>query len=574
MQLDVNVTAKTTEWHEVDWQRAYHNVRNLRRRIFKATKSKDWRKVRNLQRLMLRSYSNVLLAVRKATQDNKGRKTAGVDKVLVKTPRKRGQMVDDIINNQDWKPKPVRRVYIPKSNGKKRDNAVLGVSPMSDCRKKRPLGIPTIRDRCLQAIVKNALEPCWEAQFEGISYGFRPGRSTHDAIGKIYQAVRPNKRKKWIVDADITGCFDNIDHDYLLSTIGNFPARKMIKEWLKAGYVDKNVFHPQETGTPQGGIISPLLANISLHGMEDAIGVKYDKTKGHSIGKRIIVRYADDFVIMCESKEDAREAKSDIEKWLIQRGLELSSEKTKIIHITEGFDFLGFNIRQYKVNNTKTGYKLLIKPSNKFLQKTRNDIREIFLNHHGKSVETLIGKINPVIRGKANYLNKVVSSLAFQKLDDYLFKRQVRFVKRTHPNQNKKWTQDKYWGRLNLQRKTNWVFGSKQSGSYMLKFSWTKIERHILVKQRSSPDDPSLIEYWEKRNKKSQKSEAAKWNAKQEQVAYKQSYKCPVCKQSLFNGEELHLHHITPRSEGGKDTPNNLVWVHLFCHHKVHHQKT
>ena len=555
MHFNVNVTTKTTEWHEVDWQRAYHNVRNLRRRIFKATESKDWRKVRNLQRLMLRSYSNVLLAVRKATQENKGRKTAGVDKVLVKTPRKRGQMVDDLINNQDWKPKPVRRVYIPKSNGK-----------------QRPLGIPTIRDRCLQAIVKNALEPCWEAQFEGISYGFRPGRSPHDAIGKIYCAVRPNKKKKWVVDADIKGCFDNINHERLLITIGNFPGRRIIREWLKAGYVDNNTFYPQETGTPQGGLISPLLANIALHGMEEVLGVKYNSYS--SIGKRIVVRYADDFVILCETKEDAEQAKDVTNEWLQHRGLELSSEKTKIVHITEGFDFLGFNIRQYKDKRTKTGYKLLIKPSKKFLQKTRNDLREIFLEHSGKTVGNLIRKINPVIRGKANYIKTVVSSKAFESLDNHLFRRQARFVNRTHPNKNKKWKKDKYWGRLNLRRKDNWVFGDKQSGGYMLKFSWTKIERHVLVKGRSSPDDPSLNEYWEKRGKKSQKSEAAKWNAKQEQVAYKQDYQCPVCKQTLFNNEELHLHHIIPRSEGGKDVPNNLVWTHLFCHHKVHHQKT
>ena len=167
-----------------------------------------------------------------------------------------------------------------------------------------------------------------------------------------------------------------------------------------------------------------------------------------------------------------------------------------------------------------------------------------------------------------------MSSKAFSGLDRYLFKRQVRFVKRTHPNKNKKWTKNKYWGRLNLQRKDNWVFGDKESGSYMQKFSWTKIVRHALVSKRASPDDPSLKDYWSKRNKTRQKSETAKWNAKQEQVAYKQEYKCPICKQLLFNNEELHLHHIVPRCEGGKDTLNNLVWVHLFCHHKVHHQKT
>ena len=437
MQEVANVTAKTTEWHDVNWQKAYDNVRNLRRRIFKATQSNDWRKVRNLQRLMLRSYSNVLLAVRKATQDNKGHKTAGVDKVLVKTPRKRGQMVDDLINNQDWKPKPARRVYIPKSNGK-----------------QRPLGILTIRDRCLQAIVKNALEPCWEAQFEGISYGFRPGRSTHDALGKIYLCMRPNKKKKWVIDADIHGCFDNINHELLLSTIGNFPGRRLIREWLKAGYVDNKVFHAQKVGTPQGGIVSPLLANIALHGMEDALGVKYN-CRGESLGRRVVVRYADDFVILCETKEDSELAKGDIEGFLKIRGLELSPEKTKICHITEGFDFLGLNIRHYKVKNTKTGYKLLIKPSKKFLQKTRNDLREIFLSHSEKRIGDLIGKINPVIRGKANYLRQYVSSKAFSKLDDYLFKRQVRFVKRTHPNKNKKWTKNKYWGRLKLQSKDN-----------------------------------------------------------------------------------------------------------------------
>ncbi|MEM7590542.1 MAG: group II intron reverse transcriptase/maturase [Cyanobacteria bacterium P01_A01_bin.83] len=551
-----NVTTRTTDWHEVDWQNAFNNVRNLRRRIFKATQSGNWRKVRNLQRLTLRSYSNILLSVRKATQDNKGKKTAGIDKVLVKTPRQRGKMVEDLVNNQDWKPKPVRRVYIPKSNGK-----------------KRPLGIPTIRDRCLQSIVKNALEPCWESQFEGISYGFRPGRSPHDAIGKIYQAVRPNKKKKWVVDADIKGCFDNINHEQLLSTIGNFPGRRLIKEWLKAGYVDNNTFHPQKSGTPQGGIVSPLLANIALHGMESALKVKYD-TYGRSKGKRIIVRYADDFVILCETKEDAKLARYEINKWLKIRGLQLSEEKTQIVHITEGFDFLGFNIRQYKVNNTKTGYKLLIKPSKKFIKQTKSDIRETFLNHIGKSVNELIGKINPVIRGKANYLNKVVSSKTFSLLDYYLFTRQVRYVKRTHPNKSKKWTQEKYWGRLNLQRPNNkWVFGDKQSGNHMLQFSWTKIERHSLIRQRSSPDDPELIEYWAKRNENRAKSETKKWNKKKEIIAYKQKYKCPICGESIFNDEPLHLHHKIPKCEGGKDEVTNLVWLHLYCHHKIHYQK-
>ncbi len=556
MQNNANVTERISDWHSIDWYKVNHNIRNLRRRIFKATQVNDWKKVRNIQKLMLKSYSNVLLAVRKTTQDNKGSKTAGVDKVLIKTPKQRLALSKELANDHSFKPLPARRVYIPKKNGK-----------------KRPLGIPAIRDRCLQAIVKNALEPCWEAQFEGISYGFRPGRSPHDAIGKIYLIARPNKTMKWVVDADIKGCFDNINHDKLLELIGNFPYRHLIKSWLKAGYIDNNTFHPQETGTPQGGIISPLLANIALHGMEEALGVKYDN-RGQLRSKRCVVRYADDFVIFCKTLEDAKASRSEINSWLFTRGLSLSDEKTKIVHITEGFDFLGFNIRQYKVKNTKTGYKLLIKPSKEFLKKTRNDIREVFLNHKGKNVDALIGKINPIIRGKANYMNKVVSSKVFNDLDKYLFTRQVRYVKFTHPGKPKYWTQEKYWGRFNFQKPNQkWVFGNKKSGNYMLMFAWTKISRHSLVTQRNSPDDPSLREYWEKRQKKRNKSEAEKLSRKQEYIAWKQGYKCPICGQSLFNDEPLNLHHIIPKSKGGKDTKDNLVWLHLYCHHKTHYDK-
>ena len=319
-----NGTEKQTDWNAINWRKANRTVRNLRHRIFRAAQEGNLKKVHSLQKLMLKSYSNRLVSVRRVAQVNAGKNTPGVDKLVIKTPAARGRMVDTLAQYHLWKAKPARRVYIPKASGK-----------------KRPLGIPVVVDRCIQSMAKNALEPAWEAKFEGSSYGFRPGRDCHDAIEKIYKLARPNKTKKWVLDADIKGAFDNISHEYLLETIGPFPGRELIKQWLKAGYVEEEMFHATEQGTPQGGVISPLLANIALHGMEEAIGVKYDY-RGQLIGKRAVVRYADDFVCFCETKQDAERVQKILVDWLKERGLTLSEEKTRIVHLTEGFDFLGF----------------------------------------------------------------------------------------------------------------------------------------------------------------------------------------------------------------------------------------
>ena len=238
------------------------------------------------------------------------------------------------------------------------------------------MNMPVVVDRCLQSMVKNALEPAWEARFEGSSYGFRPGRDCHDAIEKIYGLARPNKTKKWVLDADIRGAFDTISHEHLLKSIGAVPGRELIKQWLKAGYVEEGMFHETEHGTPQGGVVSPLLANIALHGMEEAIGVKYDY-RGQLISKRAVVRYADDFVCFCETKQDAEQVQKILVEWLKERGLTLSEEKTRIVHLTEGFDFLGFNVRHYPAPQTsRTGWKLLIKPSKESVQDVQRKIKD------------------------------------------------------------------------------------------------------------------------------------------------------------------------------------------------------
>jgi RNA-directed DNA polymerase len=543
-----NGTKRSTEWTNVNWRKVNRQVRNLRQRIFRATQTGDFNKVRSLQKLMLRSHANTLLSVRRVTQVNAGKNTAGVDKLVVKTPAARGRLVESLSTYQPWKAKPARRVYIPKASGK-----------------PRRLGIPTIIDRCLQAKVKNALEPSWEARFEASSYGFRPGRGSHDAIGKIYSIARPNKRKKWVVDADITGCFDNIDHQFLLNTIGPVPGRELIKQWLKAGYVDKGVLYDTESGTPQGGVISPLLANIALHGMEKALDVKY--RQGTIRGPRAVVRYADDFVVFCESKEDAEQAEITLKEWLGKRGLTLSKEKTQIAHLTQGFDFLGFNIRHYKAPQTsKTGYKLLIKPSKKSVTAIRKKLRDEWTQGLGSSVPALIKRLKPVIRGWANYFRIGVAKEIFGKLDHWMFKREIRYANRTHPNKSWRWKKNRYWGRMNLSRKDNWVFGDKHPGMSLLKFSWFDIQRHALVPGTYSPDDPSLRNYWQERNKTHVKDRPPI----EQRIARKQKYVCEECGESLFNGEELHTHHVKPKRDGGKDLFHNLKLVHLYCHQQIH----
>jgi len=551
----VTVSAPPTNWHSIDWKHATTYVRRLRQAIFQASKNGDLKRVRTLQRIMLRSQENRCLAVRRVTQTNAGKDTPGIDHFLVKTPEARARLVDDLRDFRQWKPLPARRVYIPKRHG------------------KRPLNISSIRDRALQALVKNALEPDWESQFEDCSCGFRPGRSAKDAVERIFLLGAAHRKRSWVLDADIQGAFDNIDHQYLLDRIGNFPARDLIRQWLTAGYMEEGVFRTTESGTAQGSVISPLLANIAFHGMEEALMIRY-RWASNASGPYLtlteqsvaLVRYADDFVVFCHTKREALWAKKTLGIWLAKRGLELSAKKTCIVRLEDGFDFLGFRIKRFAEPRRQHGRILLIKPSGETLKAIRKKLRDTFRACHGWKPELLIKNVNPIIRGWTAYFRMGTASTAFHELDRYLYRLQRRWTRREHPKKTWSWIRRKYWGR---RPGTPWSF-SPDGKLVMTQFSWASIQRHAAVRKHASWDDPALEKYWDRRMAQATQGEL---KAGQRKLAERQKGKCPHCMDHLLNGELLHTHHVIPRSDGGSDHPRNLQVLHLICHQTIHGSK-
>jgi RNA-directed DNA polymerase len=504
------------DWHAVDWRACEENVRRLRQRIFTASKAVDLPRVRRLQKLMLRSRSNTLVSVRRVTERNAGRLTAGVDGEVVLTPEAKLELADRVQHNVElFKAQPVRRVYIPKPGSKKR----------------RPLGIPVVVDRVHQARVVNALEPEWEARFEPKSYGFRPGRGCHDAIQAIYQVAKgPNPQRRWVLDADLAGAFDRIAHDLILDQLGSFPARGMVWQWLKAGVVENGRLHRTEEGTPQGGVVSSVLLNVALHGMEMAAGVHYYTTGTNAgkvaMGSPTVIRYADDLVALCHSRQEAIEVKARLAAWLTPRGLAFNEDKTRVVTLDEGFDFLGFNVRRYRG-------KLLIKPSKAAVRRIRKRLATELRSLRGANAQAVIKRLNPVIRGWAAYYRTQVSSETFGNLDHYLWKLTYKWATFSHENKSASWVFARYFAKFNKSRQDRWVFGDRNSGAYMHRFAWTHIVRHEIVKSGASPDDPALGDYWARRRSNT----PLPINNTTGRLLAAQNGCCPICKATLPTAE-------------------------------------
>jgi len=532
-------------WHDIDWHAAHRNVRRLQARIVKATQEGKWGKVKALQRLLTHSFSGKALAVKRVTE-NQGKNTPGVDKVTWDTPEKKAQAIREL-RQRGYHPLPLRRVYIPKRNGK-----------------MRPLSIPCMRCRAMQALYLLALDPVAETTADPNSYGFRSERGTADALVQCYNVYGNRYSAQYALEGDIKSCFDKISHEWLLAHI---PMEQgILRKWLKAGFIDKNVLHPTEEGTPQGGICSPVIANMTLDGLEKLLKKHFSRT-----GQKVnMVRYADDFVISGASKRLLEEeVKPLVEHFLKERGLELSQEKTLITHIEEGFDFLGQNVRKYEG-------KFLIKPAQKnvkaFLQKVRATIKA----HKQISAGDLIDILNPMIRGWATYHRHQVSKQTFNKVDQAIFWALWQWARRRHPNKPKQWVRKKYFQSL---QDRNWVFtghitdkeGSVQQ-RWLFSAAYMPIKRHTKIKAEANPYDPAWETYFEERL--GVKMANTLLGRRKILLLWKQQDGfCPVCQQKITKATGWTNHHIVGKSKGGKDGVENCVLLHPNCHQQVHSQK-
>ena len=534
-----------TCWEEIDWQKARAYVKKLQMRIVKAQKEGHYSKVKSLQWLLTHSFYAKALAVKRVTS-NSGKRTSGVDHELWLTPQAKFNAISKL-NRRGYRPQPLRRHYIPKKNGK-----------------MRPLSIPTMTDRAMQTLYKFSLEPIAETYADPNSYGFRIGRSTHDAIEQCFADLNKGKSPEWILEGDIKGCFDHISHQWLLE---NIPMdTRILEKWLKCGYVETQKLFPTDEGTPQGGTISPTLMNMTLDGLErllhDRLPTRKKVNGKTHCNKMNFVRYADDFIITGESPEFLREKVLPIvREFLTERGLQLSEEKTVITHIGEGFDFLGKNIRKYNG-------KLLIRPCKSAVKSFLGKVRDIIKSSKSIKQEILIRRLNPVIRGWVNNQRYVVSSKVFSTVDYEIYKCLWQWAKRRHKKKSRKWIARKYWHDIDSRQ---WTFsvpyenqGTEGKPLYCkLEYATdTKIIRFKKIVAEANPFDEYWTDYFEEREGEKLLN-STKGREKLLTIWRRQGRCCPVCGDRITSETGFKVH--TPAGKNSRK-----IMVHKECHEEIH----
>ena len=541
-----DVKPRTEDWKTLPWRNIQRNVFRLQQRIYQAERRGDYKQVHNLQRLLLRSWSARCLAVRQVTQDNRGKRTPGVDGVANLTPKQRMALVGELKDVSDWQADLVRRTYITK-----RGSTEL-----------RGLGIPTMRERAMQALARMALEPEWEAKFEPNSHGFRPGRSAHDAIEAIFNHIR--LKPKYVLETDIEKCFDKIDRNALLEKLNAIqPIQRLVRGWMKAGIVDEDKILFPEAGTPQGGVISPLLCNVALHGFEEAL---------ISVSKRYriaVIRYADDLVALCEDLETLLKVKQEAETWLAEMELRLKPSKTRVTHTLDehegnvGFDFLGFNVRQYRVGRyhtrtyrEKTGFKTLIKPSDNACQRHLQEMREVIRRHKGAPQVALIKVLNPKIRGWAQYYSACVAKKTFDRMDAQIFRKLYRWAHFRHPRKTGGWSVKRYW----KHKKERMNFGD--GTAWLVKYADIPIKRHVKIRGDKSPYDGDWP-YWVQRLRRNPTKPL-----RVVRLLKRDKGSCLLCGLRFRVEDVMEVHHWDGNRMNNRY--RNLVLLHGHCHNEIH----
>ncbi len=566
LNIRLNTRASGLLWDDVNWHQVEQNVRKLQCRIAKAVKEqKPLKTIKGLMSLLKTSLSAHLLAVKNVVS-NKGKNTAGVDGVKINTPIKKMEAVKRLkINNKPtYQAKPLKRVFIPKKQKNKKRQKISLINLLKRIavpKDWRPLGIPTQDDRCLQALHKLSLEPLSETTADLNSYAYRKNRSVKDAISQIFCVTGYKQSAQWILEADIKGCFDNISHKWTLDNI--LINKHVLKQWLKSGFVYENHWFKCDSGTPQGGIISPVIANMVLDGLENLI-------KKLKLRKCNFVRYADDFIVTCENKSDLiQKVKPAIEEFLKVRGLTLSPEKTKITHIEKGFDFLGFNVRKYKG-------KPLIKPAKKSICNIKYKISTVFRKLRSSPTIELLETLRPILRGWANNYDSQVSKDVFEDIDNYVWHKSVDYMKYRHNKQRYKHFYKKYFTKSN-KHKVDVLFAKqkveedgKQSVLKMFRLGEVNIIRHCKIRSEAIIFDKSQELYFEKRDQR-------KWKrngkfANNQKLLRKQQYsKCPICGKLMFLKQEVDIHRKVHKTSGGNDNLENLQLIHSDCHVQIHY---